>query len=480
MNTHARRVSGSLLSRWLAFWRTLGLRLRQRVLMSLNDPQWGRKPGASQGKSGESPASEPRDGEELPRNEARNSGGSDGGGGGGRPGGPGGPPDLDELLKKVNDRIAEIFGGKKRRAPLGGGSGGGGGPQLPSISPRFAAGGLGILAAGAILLWLASGFYVVDDRERGIVQRFGKYHATTNPGLNWRLPWPIDTVTKVRLTDVRNVEIGGKSGQRSGNARQSLMLTEDLNIIDITFTVQYVLNDARAYLFNDRRPDQAVIQSAESAMREVVGRYKMDFLLSQGREKVASDARQLLQDILNRYGTGITIRALNLQSAAPEAVVDAFQDVVKAQQDAERVRNEGQAYANRVVPEARGRASRLLEEAAAYEQTVVSRAEGDAARFRAVVAEYNKAPAVTRERLYIDMMQSVLGNTSKVLVDQKSGGNSLLYLPLDRLMQATREAAGAGPELPAPALAPTPPAASNGNADRGAGRDPRGGRDARN
>ncbi len=452
--------------------------------MSLNDPQWGRKPGASQGHSGDSPASEPRDRDEPPRNEARNSGGADGGGsggGGGRPGGPGGPPDLDELLKKVNDRIAEIFGGKKRRAPLG--SGGGGGPQLPTISPKFAAGGLGILAVGAILLWLASGFYVVDDRERGIVQRFGKYHETTNPGLNWRLPWPIDTVTKVRLTDVRNVEIGGKSGQRSGNARQSLMLTEDLNIIDITFTVQYVLNDARAYLFNDRRPDQAVIQSAESAMREVVGRYKMDFLLSQGREKVASDARQLLQDILNRYGTGITVRALNLQSAAPEAVVEAFQDVVKAQQDAERVRNEGQAYANRVVPEARGRASRLLEEAAAYEQTVVSRAEGDASRFRSIVTEYNKAPAVTRERLYIDMMQSVLGNSSKVLVDQRSGGNSLLYLPLDRLMQATREAAGAGPELPAPALAPTPPAnmsSTTGSAERGSGRDPRGGRDARN
>ncbi|MFN3630044.1 MAG: FtsH protease activity modulator HflK [Casimicrobiaceae bacterium] len=464
-----------------ASWRTLGLRLRQRMLMSLNDPQWGRKPGASPGGSGESPAAEPHDRNEPPRNEARNNGGPDGGsgGGGGRPGGPGGPPDLDELLKKVNDRIAEIFGGKKRRAPLGGGSGGGG-PQLPSISPKFAAGGVGILAAGAILLWLASGFYVVDDRERGIVQRFGKYHATTGPGLNWRLPWPIDTVTKVRLTDVRNVEIGGKGNQRSGSARQSLMLTEDLNIIDITFTVQYVLNDARAYLFNDRRPDQAVIQSAESAMREVVGRYKMDFLLSQGREKVASDARQLLQDILNRYGTGITIRTLNLQSAAPEAVVEAFQDVVKAQQDAERVRNEGQAYANRVVPEARGRASRLLEEAAAYEQTVVSRAEGDAARFRAIVAEYNKAPAVTRERLYIDMMQSVLGNSSKVLVDQKSGGNSLLYLPLDRLMQATREAAGATPELPAPALAPTPPAASNGNTDRGTGRDTRGGRDSRN
>jgi HflK protein len=382
---------------------------------------------------------------------------------------PRGPPDLDEIMKKINDRISELFGKKKsRRSPSGlnaGGGGGGGGPKLPSLSPRFAAGGLGALIVGAILIWLATGFYIVDDRERGVVQRFGKYLETTNPGLNWRIPWPIDTVTKVRLTDVRNVEIGTRSGQKTRDNRQSLMLTEDLNIIDISFTVQYVLNDAKAYLFNDRRPDQAVVQAAESAMREVVGRYKMDFLLSQGREKVATEARQLLQDILTRYGTGITIRALNLQSAAPEAVVDAFQDVVKAQQDAERVRNEGQAYANRVVPEARGRASRLLEEAAAYEQAVVARAEGDAARFRSVVAEYNKAPQVTRERLYIDMMQSVLGNSSKVLVDQRQGGNSLLYLPLDRLMQATREAAGAqATEAPASALAPSPapPSASTG------------------
>jgi len=455
--------------------------LLERISMSLNDPQWGRKPGSP---TDPSPSPAPS-GDQTDRQEARSNGTGGGGGGGDNKRPQGGPPDLDELLKKINDRIGELFGGRKRRRPLGaGGSGGGGGPQLPTISPRFAAGGLGMLIGGAIVLWLLSGFYVVDDRERGIVQRFGKYHETTSPGLNWRLPWPIDSLTKVRLTDVRNVEIGTRGGQRTRDTRQSLMLTEDLNIIDISFTVQYVLNDARAYLFNDRRPDQAVIQSAESAMREVVGRYKMDFLLSQGREKVAADARQLLQDILNRYGTGITIRALNLQSAAPEAVVDAFQDVVKAQQDAERVRNEGQAYANRVVPEARGRASRLLEEAAAYEQTVVSRAEGDAARFRSVVVEYNKAPAVTRERLYLDMMQSVLGNTSKVLVDQRQGGNSLLYLPLDRLIQSTREAASAA-ETPAPALAPaspppaSPPAASAAP-DRGGRDGGRSGREARN
>ncbi len=459
----------------------------QRIKMSLNDPQWGRKPGSrGQDRDEERPEAPPPEARPERQDEDSRSlpppGPSGQGGGGGRK--PEGPPDLDEVMKKINDRISELFGNKKGRRSAsgmgGGGGGGGGGPSLPSLSPRFAAGSLGILIAGAMLLWLATGFYIVDDRERGIVQRFGKYLETTNPGLNWRIPWPVDTVTKVRLTDVRNVEIGTRGGQKTRDTKQSLMLTEDLNIIDISFTVQYVLNDAKAYLFNDRRPDQAVVQSAESAMREVVGRYKMDFLLSQGREKVATEARQLTQEILNRYGTGITIRALNLQSAAPEAVVEAFQDVVKAQQDAERVRNEGQAFANRVVPEARGRASRLLEEAAAYEQTVVSRAEGDAARFRSIVAEYNKAPQVTRERLYIDMMQSVLGNSSKVLVDQRQGGNSLLYLPLDRLMQATREAAGApAAEMPAPAPAPSAPAASSN--ERASSRESgRSSREARN
>jgi modulator of FtsH protease HflK len=221
------------------------------------------------------------------------------------------------------------------------------------------------------------------------------------------------------------------------------MLTEDLNIIDITFSVQYFLSDAKAFLFNHRKPEDAVIQTAETAVREVVGKRKMDFLLNQGREEFAAATQKLMQELLNRYGTGIQIQKLNLQTvAAPEAVNEAFQDVVKAQQDRDRFVNEGQAYANRVVPEARGRASRLLEEASGYEQSVVARAQGDASRFGSIVAEYNKAPGVTRERLYLDMMQSVLGNTSKVLVDQRSGGSSLLYLPLDKLISGTRDAAG--------------------------------------
>jgi modulator of FtsH protease HflK len=237
------------------------------------------------------------------------------------------------------------------------------------------------------------------------------------------------------------VDIGFKGTQKTRDSKQAQMLTEDLNIIDITFSVQYFLSDAKAFLFNDRRPDDAVIQSAETAMREVVGKRKMDFLLNQGREEFAAATQKLMQQLLDRYGTGIQISKLNLQTvAAPEAVNEAFQDVVKAQQDRDRFINEGQAYANRVIPEARGRASRLLEEASGYEQSVVVRAQGDASRFASIVGEYNKAPGVTRERLYLDMMQSVLGNTSKVLIDQKQG-QSLLYLPLDKLMAGTREAA---------------------------------------
>ena len=333
------------------------------------------------------------------------------------------------------------------------------------------------------VLWLATGFYIVDEGKRGIVQRFGKYIETTDAGPRWHFPWPIESATLVNLNQVRSVEIGGKASGRTRDAKQSQMLTEDLNIIDIAFAVQYTLSDAKAFLFNNRKPEDAVVQAAETAMREVVGKRKMDFLLNQGREEFAGATQKLMQQLLDRYGTGITISKLNLQAvAAPEAVNEAFQDVVKAQQDRDRQVNEGQAYANRVIPEARGRASRLLEEASGYEQSVLTRAQGDAARFTSIVGEYNKAPGVTRERLYIDMMQSVLGNTSKVFVDQKQG-QSLLYLPLDKLMDSTRSAAAAPaalPEATRPAL-PDPAAAVDPASGRTPARDAaRGGRESRN
>ena len=382
-------------------------------------------------------------------------------------------------MKKVNDRVSEIFGGKKGPKKIGGGNG----PSFPTISPKFAAGGLIVAAIIGVLLWLATGFYIVDEGKRGIVQRFGKYVETTDAGPRWHFPWPIEAATIINLNQVRSVEIGAKGSGRARDARQAQMLTEDLNIIDIAFAVQYTLSDAKAFLFNNRKPEDAVVQAAETAMREVVGKRKMDFLLNQGREEFAGATQKLMQQLLDRYGTGITISKLNLQAvAAPEAVNEAFQDVVKAQQDRDRQVNEGQAYANRVIPEARGRASRLLEEASGYEQSVLTRAQGDAARFTSIVGEYNKAPGVTRERLYIDMMQSVLGNSSKIFVDQKQG-QSLLYLPLDKLMDNTRAAAAgpaALPEATRPAL-PDPAAA----VDPANGRTPareatRGARESRN
>ena len=461
--------------------------LISNIKRSLNDPQWGRKPGAAgsdtQGNKGAGsdgdkpnspppPASPPPSPPPPPPSGGNNSGG--------RNNKPSGPPDLDELMKKVNDRVGEIFGGKKGRGNAGGGNNG---PKFPTISPKFAAGGLIIAAFIGLLLWLATGFYIVDEGKRGIVQRFGKYVETTDAGPRWHFPWPIEAATLVNLNQVRSVEIGGKGNARSRDAKQSQMLTEDLNIIDIAFAVQYTLLDAKAFLFNNRRPEDSVVQAAETAMREVVGKRKMDFLLNQGREEFAGATQKLMQQLLDRYGTGITISKLNLQAvAAPEAVNEAFQDVVKAQQDRDRQVNEGQAYANRVIPEARGRASRLLEEASGYEQSVLTRAQGDAARFTSIVGEYNKAPGVTRERLYIDMMQSVLGNTSKIFVDQKQG-QSLLYLPLDKLMDTTRAAAGtvtALPEATRPAL-PDPAAAVDPASGRSPARDAtRGTRDSRN
>jgi modulator of FtsH protease HflK len=451
--------------------------LWDRIKLSLNDPQWGRKgdkPTGSPSPSGDSNGTPPPP--PPPSEPPRNSGG------GGRK--PDGPPDLDEILKKANDKISGLFGNKSGgRRPNA--SGGGGGPSMPSISPQFAAGGMIIAAFIAVALWLASGFYQIVEGQRGIVLRFGEYKKETTAGLNWHIPWPVESVEKVNLNQVRSVDIGFRGSQKQRDAKQAQMLTEDLNIIDITFSVQYFLSDAKAYLFNHRKPDDAVIQAAETAMREVVGKRKMDFLLNQGREEFAAATQKSMQELLTRYGTGIQISKLNLQTvAAPEAVNEAFQDVVKAQQDRDRFVNEGQAYANRVVPEARGRASRLLEEASGYEQSVVTRAQGDASRFGSIVAEYNKAPGVTRERLYLDMMQSVLGNTSKVLVDQKQGGQNLLYLPLDKLIAGTRESAGG--YTPQDTIVPR-----NANADSSSApveaptsrttptRDPRSGREAR-
>jgi membrane protease subunit HflK len=288
---------------------------------------------------------------------------------------------------------------------------------------------------------MASGFYIVDEGRRGVVTRFGKYTETTQPGPRWHLPYPIESAELVDFSQVKTIEIGYRNSTRNKKDEEATMLTDDENIIDVMFAVQYNLKSAEDYVFNNRKPDQIVAFVAESAIREVVGRSKMDSVLYEGREKIANDTQALMQSMLDHYGTGVFVQRVTLQQVlAPEKVQSAFDDAVKAGQDRERLKNEGEAYANDVVPRARGMAARLMQEANGYNTEVVQRAEGDAARFREILVEYNKAPQVTRDRLYLDMMQSVLSNSTKILVDQKNSA-SLLNLPFDRLLQQAGAAA---------------------------------------
>jgi len=420
MSTYWQSFRGGIAERWR---RLIGI-----VLMSLNDPQWGRGGGKNSG-----------------------------------------PPDLDELMRNFNQKIGALFGRK------GGGEG-----RTPG-GPGFAqfGGGAGILAALVFLVWLASGFYIVDASQRGMVLRFGKFVEETLPGPHWHLPFPIEAAEIVNLSQVRTIEIGSRNGGKSKVPKESLMLTDDANIIDIQFAVQYVVKDPREFLFANRAPEDSVLQAAETAIREIVGKNTMDFVLYKGRAQITSDAQKLMQEILDRYQTGISISKVTMQNAQPpEQVQAAFDDAVKAGQDGERQKNEGHAYSNDVVPKAEGAAARLTQEAEGYKQRVMERAEGDASRFRQIVAEYLKAPGVTRDRLYLDAMQEIMSNTSKVLVDQK-GGNNLLYLPLDKLMQMTGANAAAPvdamskPAEPSPGSEVLPSASRSRDALRSREREPR-------
>jgi membrane protease subunit HflK len=291
-----------------------------------------------------------------------------------------------------------------------------------------------------------------------VVTRFGRYTETTTPGLRWHLPFPIESVEVIDFSQVKTVEIGYRNGNPKNKiGKESLMLTDDENIIDIQFAVQYNLKSAPDFVFNTRKPDDIVFQVAQTAMSEVVGRSQMDYVLYEGRAQIAAETEKLMQTMLDKYGTGVYVQRVTLQNTQPpEQVQAAFDDAVKASQDRERQKNEGQAYANDIIPRARGMASRLLQEADGYNASVVQRAEGDASRFRQILVEYTKAPVVTRERLYLDMMQSVLGNTSKALIDQKSGSSNLLYLPFDQLLK--QGLPGSGTALGTDASRPAPPA----------------------
>ena len=347
-----------------------------------------------------------------------------------------GPPDLDEVLRQFNRKLNGLFG----RSGKGDG---------PGTEKSFAV--LPIIGL-ILLIWFATGFYIVDQGSRGVVLRFGKHVETTLPGPRWHFPYPIESATVVNMQQVRTVEVGYRSAEggagRSKELRESLMLTDDENIIDLQFAVQYDLKDVEDTLFNNRDTEESVRGIAETAIREIVGKSKMDFVLYEGREEIAAQAKKLMQDILDRYDSGISIVSVTMQNAQPpEQVQAAFDDAVKAGQDLERQKNEGQAYANDVIPKARGTASRLLEEAAGYKLRVENEARGNASRFEQILAEYQQAPEVTRQRMYLDVQEQILSNVSKVIVDQKNG-NSLLYLPLDKLMNpAATHAQGA----PAPA-----------------------------
>ncbi|MDD2776421.1 MAG: FtsH protease activity modulator HflK [Gallionella sp.] len=355
----------------------------------------------------------------------------------------GGPPDLEELLRKLNAKVADMLNGGKK----------GGEPGSPTPRPSMGNAGVGLILGAIVLVWAGSGFYLVDEGEVGVVLRFGEKVDITGAGPRWHLPAPIESVEIVNISQVRTMEVGYRGNVKNKQLEESLMLTDDENIVDVQFAVQYTLHNPAEYLFNNSLPtgkkaqeeatDTIVRQAAETAVREVVGRSKMDSVLNQGRERIAAEATKLMQSILDRYKSGILVGKLTMQNVqAPEQVQAAFADTVKAGQDRERQKNEGQAYANDVVPRAKGTAARLIEESQGYKQSVIANAEGDASRFKQILVEYEKAPGVTRDRMYLDMMQQVMSNISKVMVDQKNG-NSLLYLPLDKLIETSRGTAAA-------------------------------------
>lgn len=421
---------------------------RLRGMFNLNDPRWGR----GEDKPAEGKPEQPlRPDSEVPPLQGQR---------GARPGNTQGPPDLDELWRDLNRKLAGLFGGGR-----GGRNGGNGGDRKPDM--KGAGFGIGLILAIVVLIWMGTGFFIVQEGQQAVITQFGKYKATVGAGFNWRLPYPIQRHELVFVTQIRSVDIGRDVIIKATGLRESAMLTQDENIVEIKFAVQYRLNDARAFLFESRNPTDAVVQAAETAVREVVGKMKMDAALSEERDQIAPRVRKLMQDILDRYKVGIEIVGINLQQGGvrpPEQVQAAFDDVLKAGQERERLKNEAEAYANDVVPRANGTASRLKQEAQGYKAKIVATSQGDAQRFRLVLGEYQKAPQVTRDRLYLESMQQIYSNVSKVLVESKQGSN-LLYLPLDKLMQLGDDGAPAVMQGPAPTAVPQPAPTSSAAAD---------------
>ncbi len=331
-----------------------------------------------------------------------------------------GPPDLDEVIKSVQEKLGGIFGGGSN----------GGGAEGGSLK------GLGFLAVGAAVLWGLSGFYIVDEGTRGVETRFGAYSSTTQPGLNWRLPSPIDNVEIVDVQNVQVIEIGYRSGGRQGGGsvpREALMLTRDENIVDVRLAVQYQVKNAKNYVFNLLNPTATLKQVTESTLRGVIGHNNMDFVLTEGRSEIVVEIQMEIQKVMDSYESGVLVTSVNLQDAQPpEQVQGAFEDAIKAREDEQRYISEAGAYANEVVPIARGAASRKTHEAEAYKVSIIAKATGEVSRFSQLLTEYEKAPEVTRQRMYLESMENVMSNTSTVMIDVK-GSNNMLYLPLDKL-----------------------------------------------
>ncbi len=409
-------------------------------MFNLNDPRWGRDDKAQESGNSEGETPPPPVASPPPSQPKGNRGRADQG-----------PPDLDELWRDFNRKLGSLFGGSSNNNRGSNGNRGGG------FQPDMKSAGIGLALIGAVtvLIWLGTGFFIVQEGQRAVITQFGKYNSTVGAGFNWRLPYPIQRHELVFLTQIRSVDVGRDGVIKATGLRDSAMLTEDENIVEIKFAVQYRLNDARAYLFESRSPAEAVVEVAETAVREVVGKMRMDSALAEERDQIGPRVRTLMQSILDRYKVGIEVVAINLQQGGvrpPEQVQSAFDDVLKAGQERERAKNDAQAYANDVIPRAVGSASRLKEEADGYKARIVAQAEGDAQRFRSVLTEYQKAPQVTRDRMYLDTMQQIYSNANKVIVDSKQGSN-LLYLPLDKLMQSAAQG-GVADALAATSTAP--------------------------
>lgn len=358
-------------------------------------------------------------------NDPWGSGGGGSGGGGGRRGDDQGPPDIDELIKNITNKVNGLFGGK---TGSGGSSGSGGGSGV-------SAGLLGGLAVLAVVVWAAMGFYTIDEAERGVVLRFGELREEiVLPGLRWNPPI-IDDVQKINISRVNT------------RSYSNDMLTTDENIVTVSISVQYLVADPIQYAIQVRDPQRGLDQAVEAAVRHVVGGTTMDRVLTQGRADAAAEVRERAQRYMEMYQTGILVTQVNVENAQPPvAVQNSFDDVIRAREDEQRAQNQALAYANRVIPEARGEAQRVIEQANAYRDQVVARADGEAFRFELLLAEYQQSPAVMRQRLYIDAIQEVLANTSKILVDVE-GGNNMLFLPLDRIMDQGGQSAGAAPRM---------------------------------